>query len=161
MVRIKHRYITGQLLSTAASQSKSTRFGTADISNAIKVSIKCSIATACAYELILIILLLKSKEKIGVLFGDVGSGGAAALTKVCFFDSDSGILIIRVSRDFYRKLLLAMACVTHLKGLGIMIRCLKVTSTARTCIKGMKVILNASSSGGDTSVDLDNIKASL
>jgi RNase P/RNase MRP subunit POP5 len=97
------------------------------------------------------------KEKIGVLFGDVGSGGAAALTKVCFYDPHSSILIIRVSRDYYRKILLALACVTHIKGLGVTIRCLQVSSTGRTCIKGMKAILST----GESTVDLAAVQSVL
>lgn len=155
MVRIKHRYITAQLLSNAVSQSTNTRFGATDINNALKVfPIRC-------FNLAIDKAFVSLQEKVGMMFGDVGSGGAAALTKVCYYDPDSCIMIIRVSRDFYRKLILSLSCVTHIKGLAIMIRCLNVSSTARTCVKGMKVILSNGPSVGNISAELDTIKSIL
>jgi RNase P/RNase MRP subunit POP5 len=111
----------------------------------------------CVY-FILIVVVIFGQEKMGTLFGDVGAGEAAALTKVNFYDPGSNIMIIRVSREKYRKICLALSCVTHVKGMGVMIRCLKVSSTARTCIKGLKLMLSQSN---NSEIDLAGVLAVL
>ncbi len=68
-------------------------------------------------------------------------------------DSGTNIFVIRVPRDQYRNILFALSCITHIKGLGSTVRCLRVVSTSRTCLKAMKFLLN-----NDESVDFDALQ---
>ena len=95
-----------------------------------------------------------------MLFGDVGAGGIAALMKVVYFDSSRSIVIVRVSRDFFRHVIFAMSCATHIKGIAVMMRTLRVSSTGRTCVKGLQAMFS-SRKDDSNEIDFKMIQSSL
>ena len=63
------------------------------------------------------------------------------MTRVRYIDTRSSVFIVKVSKDFHREVLFAVSCITQLKGISVTIRCLRVCSTARTCISAIKSML--------------------
>lgn len=131
MVRLKHRYITAQILpneQNAFSKSVSVN------QNMFQTNLR---------------------DKIKELFGDVGSGDFGGSTFVRFFDTQySQIMVIRTTRDGEIKVHFALSCITKIESTisskvassinnnsEFIIRTLAVNSCVRTCMASLRDIL--------------------
>ena len=116
MVRLKYRYVIGQIL------------------------------TENSYEDSIIIspneLISAMREKIQLLFGDVGYGRFGNFTSIKFFDKYSLLFVIRAGREFLCDLWLSLSCITVIQKISICIRALKIASCARTCVMHLRTIVN-------------------
>lgn len=115
MVRVKHRYLIGQVL-LEPSSIKTTDFNARDI-------------------------LLAAKDKLQLLFGDVGSGTIGAHLVIKFFDSESMIFVIRATREAANDTWFALSCMNEIKKQTCTVRCLNLSGCERTCFSDLKRLL--------------------
>lgn len=116
MVRIKHRYIIGQLLFDP-SQAQVDEIASRDVINAIR-------------------------EKLQMLFGDIGAGEFGGNTIIKFYDANTQIFVVRTAREAEHNVRLAMATVSNLKRNALIIRTLSVAGSGRTCLDKLKILLS-------------------
>ena len=139
MVRLKHRYIVGQMLldpsytalSSSSSPSSSSKSASVDIINNIT-----------SRELNSAVL-----ETIQRLYGDVGTGSfGMGTTGVRYIDPVSKIYVIRTSREDLEQVQFALTCMNQVKKGGgtsnsnsnsavnnIVLRTLDIAGSMRTC----------------------------
>ena len=139
MVRLKHRYIVGQVLldpsytalSSSSSPSSSSKSASVDIINNIT-----------SRELNSAVL-----ETIQRLYGDVGTGSfGMGTTGVRYIDPVSKIYVIRTSREDLEQVQFALTCMNQVKKGGgtsnsnsnsavnnIVLRTLDIAGSMRTC----------------------------
>jgi len=117
-MRIKHRYIIAQMLvdptqSDPAVEELSSR----DIVNAIR-------------------------EKLQVLFGDIGAGEFGGNTMVKFYDANTLIFVIRTGREAEHSVRLALAIINQVKRTSLIFRTLGVAGSGRTCLDKLRKMLD-------------------
>lgn len=131
MVRLKHRYITAQILPNERTFSSSSSSGDSLNQNMLQSTLR---------------------DKIRNLFGDVGSGDFGGSTYVRFFDSEySQIMVIRTTREGESNVHFALSCITKIESSNakggsntdsindsFIIRTLCVNSCVRTCMKSLR-----------------------
>ena len=115
MVRIKHRYVIGQILFDP-TQTIMDEFGSRDVINVIR-------------------------EKMQLLFGDIGAGEFGGNTIIKFYDANTLIFIVRTAREAEQNLRLAMATVTQIKRNVLIMRTLSVAGCGRTCLDKLRILL--------------------
>jgi RNase P/RNase MRP subunit POP5 len=134
MVRVKHRYLICQVLfeTIGGSKESASDFNARDI-------------------------LLASKEKLQLLFGDVGSGTIGAHLIVKFFDLESMIFVLRTTRDAATDTWFALSCISEIKKQACTIRCLDACGCERSCFADLKRLLEVfvrnSHTGGHRQAD--------
>ena len=113
MVRLKHRYVVGQALLLDSRQgggSNSAREGDLhprDIVGAVK-------------------------DKLQLLYGDMGGGQYGSALALKYLDSDSLIFVLRSSRDGETQTRFAMTAVDSIKSIPLSIRTLACCGSVRT-----------------------------
>ncbi len=116
MVRLKNRFIVGQVVWNNGSKDKFSDICLKDIQLALR-------------------------DKIIELFGDVGVGEFGNSTTVKFLDSEfSKIFVFRTTRDCQSNAHFALSCITKLKDVDVTLRSLSVHSCPRTCVEGLKTV---------------------
>ena len=113
MVRIKHRYLTAQILS---SDILPTRISSHDI-------------------------LAMLREKIQELYGDVGSGNFGRNINLRYYGMEYNmhVFVIRCPRDFEQDLRFTMACCntlsckTEKSKLNCLLRLIEISGSSRSC----------------------------
>lgn len=108
MVRLKHRYIIGQVLLDGLHEVSLT-FSAKDISIAIK-------------------------DKILALYGDIGAGNFGNSLSIRFNESKySRVFVLRCPREFEMETRFAMSCVTQIKSHSVSFRTIEIAGCERTC----------------------------
>ena len=109
MVRIKHRYLTVELVpDSGTNEGFAKDFSTQDIFNSLR-------------------------EKIQELFGDVGYGLIAKNISLKIYFPDCGIFIVRVARDSEVELRFALCCLNKIKRYSLICRTVAISGSSRTC----------------------------
>jgi RNase P/RNase MRP subunit POP5 len=114
MVRIKHRYVIAQALHESEPAEELT-----------------------GRELILVI-----REKLQLLYGDMGAGEFGGNTTIKFFDGNTQIYVLRTAREAEHSARLAMSTVTQVKGSPLVLRTLSVAGCGRTCLNKLRALLD-------------------
>lgn len=115
MVRLKHRWIVGQILYENTSTGEVT-------ASEIQIALR---------------------EKIQILFGDVGAGSFGNSTMVRFFDKETSIFVVRTTREACKDVWFAMSCISCIQKLNIIIRVIRVSGSVRTCAKSLEEIFES------------------
>eukprot|EP01041_Mallomonas_annulata_P003521 gene3520-7006_t len=110
MVRLKYRWLVTQILFEHASTTY--EMAAQDIQNSIR-------------------------EKIQILFGDVGMGNFGNSTMVRFYDKYTNIIILRTPRESLEDVWFALSCLTAITKNTTTMRVLHVSGSNRTCIDYM------------------------
>lgn len=122
MVRLKHRYVVGQVLllnGSAGDGSTSGREGDLhprDIVGAVK-------------------------EKLQLLYGDVGGGQYGAALALKYLDTTALIFVLRSSRDGETQTRFAMTAVDSIKSIPLSIRTLACCGSVRTTKTKLRELL--------------------
>jgi RNase P/RNase MRP subunit POP5 len=122
MVRLKHRYVLGQILLDPAGSQSGNGVHSRDVLAAVK-------------------------EKVQTLYGDVGAGQFGASMAVKYIDEDSLIFVLRTSRESETETRYAMSTVDTLKGSSVSLRALGVCGSARTAITELSDLMYSASDG--------------
>ena len=114
MVRVKHRYLICQVM--LEPTGKQSDFSAKDI-------------------------LIAIKDRLQLLFGDIGSGTIGSHLIIKFFDAQSCIFVIRTMRDSVNDAWFALSCTNEIKKQACTIRCLNMCGCERTCFGDLKRLL--------------------
>ena len=107
MVRLKHRYIICQQILDSPNSSVNL-ISSRDIIQAIR-------------------------EKIQILFGDIGSGEIGHNSIIKYYDDIvTRIFVIRIPREAEQSLWFTLSCITQIKNISMIIRVLDCCSCVRT-----------------------------
>lgn len=119
MVRIKHRYIICQILPDQPTQvTPSTAFTIRDV-------------------------LKEFRDKIQILFGDVGAGDIGQNSTIKYFDNNiTNIFVLRVPREYEQYACFALNTITSLKNLSLIIRVVNIAGCGRTVNKELQSIFS-------------------
>jgi RNase P/RNase MRP subunit POP5 len=134
MVRLKHRYLIGQLIPDLYGAQG---FVMVDIFHAVR-------------------------DKFLELHGDVNFGLFGKFMALKFFDADSNLFVIRISREGINLLRLALACVTTVKRQPCVLRSVRLCGSGRTCkTELLKLIdrIHSTPRPSRTGVDTDELRA--
>jgi RNase P/RNase MRP subunit POP5 len=115
MVRIKHRWVIGQLVFGDVGQVE--EIASRDIVNMLR-------------------------EKLQQLFGDVGAGEFGGSTMIKFYDANTHIIVVRTAREAEQSVRLALAVMTGIKRNALIVRTLSVAGSSRTCLDKLRVLLD-------------------
>jgi RNase P/RNase MRP subunit POP5 len=120
MVRIKHRYIVGQILFDPNVEVQEGTQGR-DIVSAIR-------------------------EKVQILYGDVGLGEFGVSTVIKYYDqsgidSSTQLFVIRTAREAVDNLLFVMSNITTIRKNTVVLRSLDVCGSVRTCMASMRNLI--------------------
>mmetsp|Transcript_34600 Transcript_34600/g.35281 ORF Transcript_34600/g.35281 Transcript_34600/m.35281 type:complete len:142 (+) Transcript_34600:136-561(+) len=105
MVRLKHRWIVGQILFEPGDTVQD--FSSQDIQNAVR-------------------------EKINLLYGDMGMGMIPS-SLVRFYDAESHFFVVRTLRETLQNVWFALSCVTSVMKKNTTLRVLRVAGSSKTC----------------------------
>lgn len=121
-MRIKNRYIIAQHISTGPHQASLTQL---EQSNLLMKDFHLAL-----------------KNKITELFGEIGAGEFGNNTMVKYYDNSyTKLLVVRTTRKDEEKVLLALSCLTKVKEVDLVIRCLRISSCFRTCLDSLKSLI--------------------
>ena len=76
-----------------------------------------------------------ARESIGTNFGDFGTGVVLSSLSVKYWNPVTGLAIVRVTRDHFRMLWMALTLITHISSRKVKISVIHVAGTIRTCEK--------------------------
>lgn len=134
MVRLKHRYILFDILypptSHPASSSQRDKFTT--FAESPKTSLLSLHATSPASITARAIALIL-RHTIEDHFGELAAGTIALLIIVKYFSNKTSTGIIRCNRQNFHQVVAAMALVTKMDCLDVVMRCVHVSGTIRKC----------------------------
>ena len=117
MVRLKHRYVMGQVLADPTSSSTHVEITSRDIQAALN-------------------------EMIQSLYGDVGTGSFGSNTSVKFYEPSFSIYVIRTSREHLNQVQFALTCMNSVKKYAnLVLRTIEVAGSARTCKVKLRDVL--------------------
>ena len=123
MVRLKHRYLIGQVIDDSSIFSVDAAHQSVITSRDIQSTFA---------------------DTICKLYGDVGSGAFGSSTAVKYFDQNLNVYVIRTSRDHLTQVQFALTCMTSAKKTSNLIfQTLAVAGSARTCKDKLLEILRA------------------
>lgn len=109
MVRLKHRYIVGQVLVDPTNMVQPLEITSRDIQASLV-------------------------EMIQSLYGDVGTGSFGTSTLVKFYEPTCNIYLIRTSREHLSQVQFALTCINSMKkGGSLVLRTLEIAGSSRTC----------------------------
>ena len=114
-MRLKHRWVIAQLLHEAGGADEA---GSRDVVNALR-------------------------EKMALLYGDIGAGEYGKNTSVRFFDDSTHIFVVRTAREAETQVRLCLSAITAL-GAGktsVVVRSLGLHGCARTCMNKLRLLL--------------------
>lgn len=121
MVRLKHRYLIGQILEDPMSASL----------NSLSSS---SSSSSTEVEITSRDIQISLMEMIQSLYGDVGTGSFGANTAVKFYDKSCHVYLIRTSREHLHMVQFALTCMNTVKrGGSVVLRTLEIAGSSRTC----------------------------
>jgi RNase P/RNase MRP subunit POP5 len=140
MVRIKNRYIIGQIM--LPSQKKK---GGELIDSKPLILMKD--------------LQSSLKDKVAELFGEIGAGEFGNSTVIKYFDSENSLVfVVRMPRESEQQVHMAISCVTAIRDkTDLVLRSLHVKSCPRTCTAALKetmIVYYSSSTNGESIPDL-------
>ena len=115
MVRLKHRYIIGQIISENSLDSEHVLFNSKDLQLALKTSVQTN-------------------------FGDFGTGSFLIFFR--YFDAESGIFVLRCGREHEVQVHFALSCIDFIKKHPVIVRSLGIAGSARTCSAKLAESLN-------------------
>lgn len=115
MVRIKHRYIIGQLLIDPNAMKQDVEYTVKDIVQIIR-------------------------EKIQNLFGDYGMGLIGNSLVIKYYDNNSRIFLLKTTRDGLKETWFALSTIVEIKKVALIVRVLNVCSSERTFPNDLKKI---------------------
>ena len=118
MVRVKYRHIIGQIIVDNFNLSKQEDLNSKE-------------------------LLASIKDKINVLFGEIGNGCISTNLTLKYYDPLSRIFVLRILRDSVKDVWFTMTLMTDIKKVQCCIRCLNVSSCERTLSFDLKTYLSA------------------
>ena len=123
MVRLKHRYLIGEVIDDSSVFSAAAAQQSVITSRDIQSTF---VETICS------------------LYGDVGSGAFGSSTAVKYFDQNFNVYVIRTSRDHMTEVQFALTCMSSAKKTSnLTFRTLAIAGSARTCKDKLLEILEA------------------
>ena len=120
-VRLKHRYVVAQLLldpggGGGGGGGEGGELASRDVIAAVR-------------------------ERLQVLYGDMGAGEFGGNTVIKFYDANTQLVVVRTAREAEHSVRLALATVTQIKRTALVVRTLCVAGSGRTCLDKLRALL--------------------
>lgn len=141
MVRLKHRYVVGQVLLLRGSPD--TRTGESED----RIHPRDIVAA--------------TREKLALLYGDVGGGQFGSTLAIKYLDNKSLIFVVRCSRGGEMQSRFAMTAVESIKGIQLSIRTLACCGSVRTTRDKLEELLYIADGSRDSEDQRSQIKIEL
>ena len=114
MVRIKHRYVVGQVL-LGQSAPDTGVIQPRDVLQAVRDSVQC-------------------------IFGDIGSGRVSSSLSIRMFHQSTKIFVLRVPRESATDVWFAISALNAVKKIPVVVRVLRLCGSVRTCKNDVRML---------------------